>query len=160
MPAIKNQNELEEALEKYIKIALEKTKKIVYDNIDESINQFYTEYVPIRYQRTYAFLESLVHTDIVKKGNTYTCEVKIDDSYLKYKYPGNSYNDNIPATGFDVAMWADRQGIGFNGGNHGYTVNTGRNDGFWNTAIEELGDIPGLVCLFRDNLIKTGLLIK
>ena len=160
MPTIKNQKELERVLEKHIKSSLEKTQKVVYDTLDKSINEFYAEYDPLWYRRTYSFLKSLTHTKVTKKGNTFVCEVKIDEDYLSHKYHGNDSPANIPATGYDVAKWADRQSIGFNGGNHGYTVNTGRNDGFWNIAIEELGDVPGLIHMFKENLIKSGLAIK
>lgn len=161
MPTIRNQKELQKVLNVYLQKALQETQKIVYDVIDSSIKQFYDEYDPVVYSRTGKFLNSLVSTNIIKKENSYTCEVKIDEDYLKYSYPGNpDWAGNVPATGYSVAKWADRQSIAFDGGNHGYTVDAGREDGFWNSAIEELGDIPGLIKIFKENLIKQGLPLK
>lgn len=161
MPLIKNQKDLEKMLNSYLEKALVQTQKIIYKTIDASINEYYSEYEPSLYKRSYKFLESLVQTDIIRKENLFTCEVKIDEDYLTYKYP-NTYlpnrTINIPATGLDVATWANRDESA--AGNHGYTVDAGREEGFWDIAIDELGDIPGLIKLFKENLIKAGLPVK
>ena len=125
-------------------------------------DRYYDEYDPLVYKRQYLFLESLVHTDINQNGRSCECEVKIDERYLNYQYPGSSDSEfeNIPATGYDVVKWANRENTGWGHGNHGYTVNAGRDDGFWNIAMQDLGDTPGLIRLFKENLIKAGLPIK
>ncbi len=154
---IKNTKQLADAiLEKYVASALKKTQQEIYDCIHESINEYYKEYTPDFYQRTYKFLNSLVKTDIVRVGNSITCEVRIDEDYLNYEYPGNgSYLFNVPATGLDVVQWANRED--YMNGNHGATVDAGREQGFWDEAMQTLGGETGIIAILKNNLKRRGL---
>lgn len=164
---IRNSKDLDGILKRIAYNMLETTRNKIYDAIKLSINQYYSEYHPGRYDRSYKFLKSLVKTDIVRRGNELVCEVKIDEDYLDYIYPNpnnftpDSYpqdTDGRDATGFDVVSWANRQFPNDNepGGNHGYTVNEGRPDGFWDGTMEELGDI---ITLMKQNIEKQGVKI-
>lgn len=163
---IKNGADLNKFLEKIAYNMLDMTRNKIYDAIKLSIDQYYSEYHPSRYERSYKFLKSLVKTDIVKRGNELYCEVKIDENYLNYVYPyPNKFNPSYPqdydgrdATGYDVVSWANRQFPNDSEprGNHGYTVNAGRDDGFWDGTMEELGDI---IALMKQNIEKQGVKI-
>ena len=93
-------------------------------------------------------------------------EVKIDDDYLNYAYPyTGKFNPSYPhdydgrfAMGRDVVNWANRQfpDDDFEGGNHGFTIDAGRDDGFWDGTLEELGDI---ILLLKKNLKNQGIKI-
>ena len=143
---------------------LEKTRDKVYEAINLSINEYYKEFHPFRYERSYRFLRSLVKTEIKVKGNELYCEVKIDEDYLNYAYPyPNKFNPSYPqdydgryATGYDIVSWANRKFPNDNetGGNHGYTVDTGRDEGFWDSAMKEIGDILELM---KKNLKSMGI---
>lgn len=153
---IKNQEQLRKVLQSYVASALEKTQKEIYDVIQESINEYYREYTPSVYQRTYKFLNSLVKPKVEIDGDTITCEVKLDEEYLRYHYPGNpSWKGNVPATGQDVASWANRDVPG--AGNHGYTVDEGRDIGFWDEGLQTLGGEIGIIRILVNNLEKRGL---
>lgn len=154
---IKNTKQLDKIMESYIKSALKKTQDEIALAIQESINEFYKEYSPTFYKRTYKFLNSLVKTDIRRIGNTIQCEVKIDEEYLKYSYPNKGFSHNLSATGLDVVQWANRDIHGF--GNHGGSVDVGRNDGFFNAGLQDLGGNIGIVSIFKTNLQKRGLKI-
>lgn len=153
---VKNQQQLADAiLERYAASALKKTQQEVYDAIQESIYEYYREYTPEFYDRKFKFMNSLIKTDIVRKGNTLSCEVKIDENYLRNSYPNNG---GLQATGLDVAQWANRDVSGY--GNHGGTVDAGRDDGFFDIGIQDLGGETGIMALLKNNLIKRGLNIK
>ena len=153
---IKNQEQLGKVLQSYIASALEKTQIEIYDVIQESISEYYKEYTPKYYDRTYKFLNSLVKPKVEIKGDTIECEVKIDEAYLRYHYPGSNFEYNYPATGRDVTNWANRAVPG--AGNHGYTVDIGRDVGFWDEGIQTLGGEIRIIRMLVYNL-ETRLLM-
>lgn len=157
---IKNINDLNRLLEQRATLALKQTRDIVNECIQESIDEYYKEKVfrggtsnqPLIYERTYKLLNSLVKTDIVKSGNVLSCEVKIDESYLNYYYPGTPNWDGVGATGLDVLMWNEENG------SHGGTV-----DGdwkIWSEAMQSLGGEAGIMTILVSKLKKCGLNVK
>ena len=153
---INSVGQLRKILETKVQQALILTQEEIYDVIYKHIEDYYEEEVfsppdrsePDAYMRTFKFLNSLIKTKIIQTGNSLSCAVQIDDYYLKYKYPGNpSWKGNVPATGADVASWAN-QGL------HGYTVSGGEN--FWDEALDELGGKQGILNLMKKNLKKVG----
>lgn len=163
---IKNKNDLNKILEDIATKMLADVREKVYTAIHESIETYYAEYTPSEYKRTHKFLNSLVKTNITRKGNELYCEVKIDEEYLRYSYPKNErfraylypQGEGRNATGYDVVSWANWKFPNDTapGGNHGYIVNEGRREGFWDIAINDLGNI---VNLMKKNLRKQGLKI-
>lgn len=161
---IRNSADLDKILKNIAYKMLEKTRDKIYKAIDKSIREYYSEFQPTRYERTYKFLNSLVKTNIVERGNELYCEVKIDEDYLNYTYPfTGKYNPSYPhhydgrfAEGYDVVSWANRKfpNDEFEGGTHGFTIDTGRDDGFWDGTMEELGDI---IALMKQNIQKQGI---
>lgn len=160
MKIIKNINDLNRLLEQRACLALKQTQKIVYECIQESINEYYSEKVfrggtsnqPLLYSRSYKLLNSLVKTNIVKYGNSISCEVKIDEDYLRYQYPGTDGIDGISATGLDVLTWNEENG------SHGGTV-----DGdvrIWSDAMKALGGEYGIIAILKTKLKKSGIKIE
>ena len=150
--------QLDKLFEQRAKMALKATQTIVSECIQESINDYYREKVfddgksniPEVYQRTYRLLNSLIKTNIIKVGNGYQCEVKIDEDYLNYQYPGNpNWSGNIPATGRDILEWNNEDG------SHGKTVKG--NWKIWEQAMTTLGGRQGIMIILKDNLCKYGL---
>lgn len=151
---IKNSKQLTDViLDRYAASALQLTQKEIYNSIQESINEYYHEYSPDFYSRKFKFLNSLIKTEIVRLGNNISCEVKIDESYLKYSYP-NQMSDDLSATGLDVVKWANRES-GY--GNHGGTVDAGRSEGFWDIGLRDMGGEIGILTVLKNNLKKRGL---
>ena len=64
--------------------ALRQTVEQVYQIIDRFVKEFYAEYSPEMYERTYQLYRSLVKTDIQPTGNGWKAEVYFDYSSLVY----------------------------------------------------------------------------
>lgn len=166
MPTIKNGKELDNLLKQISYKMLTKTQNVLYKALYDSIKKYYAEYSPSLYSRQYLFLNSLIKTKIKQRKNELSCEVKIDEGYLSYVYPyTGKFHPSYPhhftgrsATGSDVVNWANRkfQNDSFPGGNHGYTKDAGRKDGFWD-GTEELKHIMEI---FKENLINQGIKVK
>ncbi len=156
----RNSADLQKFFEGRVTLPLQQTQKIVHEAIQDSINEYYKEKVfrggtsatPLIYDRIYKLLNSVVKTDIVKRDGYLYCEVKIDENYLNYQYPGTDGFDGIPATGQDVLDWNSEYG------SHGGTV-----DGdwkIWEEAMQTLSGNTGIMLILKRNLQKYGLNIK
>lgn len=144
---IKSMNDLKKMLELRIQKALEMTQNEIWETIQSHIDDYYTEYKPSRYIRTFEFkLHSLIKTNIINNGGKLSCTVEIDPEYLHYTYPGDYM------TGLGVAKLANQH-------SHGgiYDDDFGC---FWDDAMEELGMEPGILYIAKKNLQKCGVPVK
>lgn len=91
----------------------------VYEVINYFLAQYYEEWTPQYYQRSYDMLHSAFKTEMKKVGNSWQTTVGIDYESL------NNYED---ATGFEVITWAN-QGL------HG-SLDIGTNTHVYDDAIE------------------------
>ena len=80
----KSEKELKDFLLKKCRSALIKSQEQVYQIIDRFVKEFYAEYSPEVYQRTYQLYRSLVKSDITPSGNGYKAQVYFDLSSLDY----------------------------------------------------------------------------
>lgn len=142
---IKSMSDLTKIIESRIQQALKMTQQQIFEVIQQYIADYYHEYTPRIYQRTWEFLDSLIKTNIVKMNGTISCTVEIDKDYLSYRYKGG-------ATGLEVANYANQH-------SHGgvYDDDFGQ---FWNDAMTELGLEPGIKYLMKKNLKKCGVPVK
>ncbi len=153
---IKSITALKKIIELRIKKALEMTQDDIWDAVRFHIEVYYEEYTPKQYERTRRFAESLIRTEVIRDKNGLSCTVEIDPDYLRYTYNGEPSQPHIPhynpATGYDVATWANHQ-------SHGgiYDDDFGR---FWNDAMQDLGLKPGILAIMKDNLRKCGVPVK
>jgi len=144
---IKNMNDLIKILEARIKTALEMTQDEIMKVVQNHIDDYYTEYNPSRYIRTFEFqLHSLIKTNVVNNGGRLSCTVEIDPEYLHYTYPGNYM------TGLGVAELANNH-------SHGGIYDPDFSC-FWNDAMQELGLAPGVLYIMKKNLRKCGVPVK
>lgn len=95
----KNEKELERFLMRKSRLALIKAQEKVYNIIKNFLYQFYGEYHPQEYKRTFQLLESLVQTRIVSDGKGYKAEIYFDVNGLNYE-TGTWSGEQV----FDVAM--------------------------------------------------------
>lgn len=145
---IKNLNDFTKIIEARVSKALEMTQKEIFDVVQEHITDYYkepvfkngTSAIPMIYDRTYKMLNSLIKTEIVKNGNTFSCSVEIDPNYLNYEYMGG-------ASGLDV-MLSSEQAF------HGWSVEGDIR--IWSDSLAELGLEPGIKYLIKKNLQKCG----
>lgn len=142
---IKSMSDLTKIIESRIQQALKMTQQEIFEVIQQHIVDYYHEFTPHMYQRTWEFLNSLIKTDIIKTNGTISCTVGIDRNYLNYRYNGG-------ATGLEVVTYANQH-------SHGgvYDDDFGQ---FWDDAMAELGLEPGIKYLMKKNLKKCGVPIK
>lgn len=142
---IRSMSDLTKILESRIQKALKMTQQEIFEIIQQHITDYYKEYTPHMYQRTWEFLNSLIKTHIVRTNGVMSCTVEIDRNYLTYRYDGG-------ATGLEAATYANKH-------SHGgiYDDDFGQ---FWNDAMVELGLKPGIEYLMKNNLKKCGVPVK
>ena len=89
----KTQLELENYLLKKMENAMVKTQERVYEIIHKFVKQYYAEFTPKVYERTYQLYNSLVKTKIEADSKGYKCYVYFDVASLDYttKYFTNNY---------------------------------------------------------------------
>lgn len=137
---IKNISQLQNAMDKYAAYITDKMADKVKRTIEEFIRYYYQEYSPELYSRTWQFLNSVVRTDAVKKGNIWCAEIYIDTSI--------TYDNDWMMKG--TAEYA-------NEGLHG-NVKVG-DMRFWDDAMEEIRS-PEFINRFADFLRNKGLNVK
>lgn len=81
---IHNSTELKKALLPKIEIAVKQTQEQVYLIINRFIKEWYAEYDPDLYVRTYQLFKSLVKSEIIEIQNGYKAEVYFDLDRLDY----------------------------------------------------------------------------
>lgn len=80
----KNEEQLKNFLLQKCKNALIKSQEQVYQIINRFVKEFYAEYNPEIYERTYQLFSSLVKSDIIQTGSGYEAQVYFDLSSLDY----------------------------------------------------------------------------
>ena len=150
----KNRNELLSFLYDKAYDALKNAQVVVYDIIQDYLQQFYDDYDPVLYDRTEQLLRSLVKGDILPSAKGYVAEVYFDLSSLNY------VTGNQP-TGEQV-MQAAAQGLhGAIGSDLLYVdprTKGGSGVGVWNDALKALD--AEAIRILKDRLIEKGILIK
>lgn len=156
----KSEKELERFILKKSRLALLKAQDEVYRIIKKFIYDYYNDYDPSFYDRTYQLLSSLVESRIISTGKGYRAEVyfALDKlSYSKYAWQGGD-----PPSGEEVFEAAKRGlhgAIGDAGGGWQYLYmggNTGVN--IWSDPIRELDEKA--INILKKMLIAEGIPIK
>ncbi len=137
---IKNISQLQHALDKYAAYVTDKMADEVKKKIEEFIKYYYDEYSPEFYTRVWNFLNSVVKTEVYKKGNNWYAEVYIDTS-ITYK------------NGWTMEGTAIQANKGWHGWHHSVKVGDSH---FWNDAIKEIHS-PEFIHKFADFLRNKGL---
>lgn len=65
--------------------AIQKAEEQVYQIINRFVKEYYAEYSPEVYERTYQLYRSLVKSDIVSTGNGFEVQIYFDASQLDYQ---------------------------------------------------------------------------
>lgn len=96
---IGGKKELEHYIAEQCKQLCEFAANEVYEAISYFLAQYYDEWSPSSYQRSYDLLHSAFKTEVKKNGKGYYVEVGIDYESL------NNYED---ATGWEVVNWSNQ----------------------------------------------------
>ena len=137
----KNLKELNEILKNYIGTALILTQWDIREILEKKVEEYYDEYQPVLYERTWKLRNSLQCSNIKFEKKGVSCTVGWDNYYIAMRYTGG-------ATGEQVLYW-------FNDKSHGGRVQGEHK--FWDEAIEEINEIyGGIPNLFKRNCKKSG----
>ena len=91
----KNESQLKSFLLNKCKNALIKSQEQVYQIIDRFVKEFYAEFSPEMYERTYQLFRSLVKSEIIPTSNGYKAEVYFDYSSLVYTTGSNPSGEQV-----------------------------------------------------------------
>ena len=120
----------------------------VYKILDMFVKEFYADYDPVMYERTYQLYRSLVKTDVYSIGNGYEAEVYFDLSSLGYVTGAKPSGGQVMAAAASGGHGA--AGLRVVPGNSGADI--------WNTAIPALS--TEVIEILKEELIAQGIPIR
>lgn len=150
----KNEKQLEAFLMNKCRLALMKAQDKVYSIIQNFVRQFYSEYSPELYERTYQLLRSLVQSRIVSDGKGYKAEIYFNIDGLKYNTGANPSGEQVMAAASQGAHGAIGQA---NGVDLKY-ISSGAGTGVWDDPIMYLD--AEAINILKSMLIAEGIPIK
>lgn len=95
---IKNTKQLETAMDKIMRKALDGAAEDVELLISQFISLWYGDYLPIKYKRTYQFLHSCVRAKVIRHGSQYKTRVYIDYKNMHHIMDNVNGRNNVPLT--------------------------------------------------------------
>jgi hypothetical protein len=101
---VSNMSELTAALMPTMESMVDLMAERVYESLNYFLLDFYNDYDPVSYRRSYDLLRSAVKVEPKRVGNKVVASV-----YIDYDSMDNYYN----STGYEVASWANQ---GLHGG--------------------------------------------
>lgn len=150
---IRNTKQLEAAMDKLMRKALDRTSEEVELLISHFLQLWYDDYSPHKYKRTYQFLKSCTRTKVAKRGDRYESRI-----YINYKkmhhilYVGSEYSRPFkPSEEYNIVQYAN---FGIHGIGHGVPGDTQLK--FWDDALKEMNNTDYIVNCFYDYLKSLG----
>lgn len=143
----KSEKELKEFILKKCKNALIKSQEQVYQIINRFIKEFYAEFSPEMYERTYQLYRSLVKSEIIYTGNGYEAKVYFDLSSIGYETGSRPSGEQV----MQAAEWGRHGAMGL-------AVADFKGTSIWHEPLEIL-DAEAIEILKR-MLIAEGIPIK
>lgn len=154
---ISNSQQLETVMKERLKGAIVSAQEKVYQVIDKFLKQYYAEYTPMQYDRTYQLLRSLVKSEIINNGNGYKCRVFFDLSKIDYTYKtinGKTYKNSGYGT---IVTKEDIVGMAMTSETHG-GYKAPQNTAIWNESMIELN--RDKIKILKQALLDNGIPIK
>lgn len=143
MQTINNMNDLQKLLMPTMKEMVGIMADRVYETLNYFLQDYYSGYDPISYQRTKDFLYSAVKIEPKVSGNKVTASVFIDTNAMD-----NYYN----ATGYQVATWANQ---GLHGG-----IETDHKPHVWDDTMDSTINNGELLRLAKEYLESRGISVS
>ena len=144
---LKSESELKRFLLAKCRNALEKAQEQVYQIIDRFVKEFYAEFTPEMYERTYQLFRSLVKSDIIPTGNGYKAEVYFDLSSLNYVTGSKPSGEQV----MGAAEWGRHGAMGL-------AVADFKGTSIWHEPLEILN--AEAINILKKMLISEGIPIK
>ena len=163
---IKNMNDLAKALEPKIKATLELVAEDVKKEIDDTLDEYYSEYSPIYYSRTDQLRDCCKIGKTKVSGNRISIEVYLDIDSLNYRTKGADPYKTIRAGDAGLHGGYDQSDISIGqvpwsivgSGNIGERYGSGTQ--IWSEPMEELINNGKLIELFKKHAKQRGINIK
>ena len=145
----KNKSELEEFLLNKSAYALKNAQNIIYDIIQKFVREFYADYSPEMYERTYQLYNSLVKSGVEWNGGTgYTVYVYFDYNSLNYITGAQPSGEQV----MDAAAW------GFHGAEGLRMVRGETGVNIWRDPMRYIS--AEAINILKEKLIEQGIPIK
>lgn len=144
----KNEKQLKQHLLTKCQVAVRESQERIYHILNMFLSDFYRDYDPEIYERTYQLFQSLVKSDVKISGNNVTAEVYFDASKLNYitgRQPSGEQVMDAAAEGLHGA-----KGLRVVSGNTGV--------GIWNDPMRTI-NVEAINTL-KEMLIREGIPIK
>lgn len=140
-------DQLEKHLMQKCEAALIKSQEQVYQIIDRFVKEFYAEFTPEMYQRTYQLYRSLVKSNIVSTGSGYKAEVYFDLGSLDYATGAKPSGEQV----MGAAEWGRHGAMGLR-------VADFKGTSIWHEPLEILN--AEAINILKKMLISEGVPIK
>lgn len=144
----KNEAQLRSFLMIGIRDAVEQAQEKIYQILDMFVKEYYSDYSPELYERTYQLYRSLVKTDVYSNGNGYEAQVYFDLSSLNYVTGANPSGEQVMEAAAYGGHGAEGLRVVF--GNTGADI--------WNGVIPVLS--TEAYEILREELIAQGILVR
>lgn len=108
----KNEAQLKSFLLAKCRAALERAQEQVYRIVDRFMQEYYADYSPELYERTYQLYRSLVKSDIVPFANGFEAKVYFDLSSISYVTGANPSPEQV----WDAASTGHHGAVGVSNG--------------------------------------------
>lgn len=144
----KNEKQLKNFLLEKCRNAVIQSQEKIYQILDMFVKEFYADYDPVMYERTYQLYRSLVKTDVYLIGNGYEAEVYFDLSSLNYVTGAKPSGEQVMSAAAYGGHGAD--GLRVVSGNSGADI--------WNNVIPVLS--TEAIEILKEELIAQGVPIK
>lgn len=153
MPTFSSQAEIEAYMLKHSKFAIRAAQEKVYKIIETFLKQYYSDYTPKEYIRTYNLLRSLVKSDVRQVGNGWEAEVYFDASALNYEQGAMPLQHTDEHGRYGWATWGADQVLStaLHGSHGGYT----RTAPIYGQSMNVLN--AQAINILKENLIKAGI---
>lgn len=165
-----NTNQLTSYIGKKTETALLLAQEQVFLQINKYIKQYYAEYTPEVYERTYQLYKSLVKSNLVTKGNQMAVEVYLDANQLDYHiknmtkiYDENGYVNpfnyaNSPNGQFQSSGWSEDKTLASAAhGSHGGVV---KGTAIWDESMKLLKGSNYAFVILYNAIRQLGIPIK
>lgn len=146
----KSAEEIKMYIMKNMQIAIKEAEKKAYEIISKFLKQYYSEFSPSVYERTYQLLSSLVESEIISTGNGYQVQIYFDASRLDYSMK------LINGTPVPNKGWSEEKTLeaAMNGSHGGYTSGTP----IWSESVAALD--ANMIIILKQSLVSAGIPVK
>ena len=151
---IRNTKQLEAAMDKLMRKALDRTSEEVELLISHFLQLWYDDYSPVKYKRTYQFLHSCVRSRVARHGKKYESRIYIDYKNMHHIMLSGGGTPDRPLKRSEelaIVQEANRGRHGIKDGEKGFTEFR-----FWDEAMSKMNQDDYIINCFYNYLKSLG----